>query len=174
MLVRRSLYLASKRTNHLSSHHRRPWLDEESRPIRDSAKAAIIAIHEALTDNRDVKVFTAKGCNVTNMGFYKEQFDDGGQGKIDDIIIETTKVQGEARRQAMPKDYGDCEVAVLITEDCNMHVKANSQVITASQHQISTESSPRISNRNIKPEFSKVRTTGRYTNRKVGYGLSKS
>ncbi|RPB04298.1 hypothetical protein L873DRAFT_1786525 [Choiromyces venosus 120613-1] len=101
-----------------------------------------MAIHEALTDNRDVKIFTAKGCNVTNMGFYKEQFDDGGQYKIDDIIIETTKLWGEAWRQAMPRDYGDCEVAVLITEDCNMRVKANAQVVTTIQHQISRRSSP--------------------------------
>ena len=58
------------------------------RPLR-----TLIAIHEALTDKRDVKVVTAKGSNVANTGFYKEQLDNPGddeQRKIDDIIIETT------------------------------------------------------------------------------------
>ncbi|RPA90854.1 hypothetical protein L873DRAFT_1716341, partial [Choiromyces venosus 120613-1] len=66
-------------------------------PIGDSAKAAMISIHEALTDKRDVKVFTAKERNVTNIGCYKEQLDKHGHGrqrKIDDIIIETTKLRG--------------------------------------------------------------------------------
>ena len=89
----------------------------------------MIAIHETLTDKRDVKVFT-KGSNVTNIGFYKEQFDKPGddeQRKIYDIIIETTKLQGEARRQAITGDYGDYEATALITEDRNMRVKANSE-----------------------------------------------
>ncbi|PWW79037.1 hypothetical protein C7212DRAFT_167186 [Tuber magnatum] len=102
--------------------------------VGDDAKAAMIAIHEALTDKRDVKVVTAKGNNVTSIGFYKEQLEKSGddeQRKIDDIIIETTKLQGEARRQAVPGDYGDYEAAVLITEDRNMRVKANARGVTA-------------------------------------------
>ncbi|RPA94597.1 hypothetical protein L873DRAFT_1700991 [Choiromyces venosus 120613-1] len=84
-------------------------------PVGDSTKAAMIAIHEALTDKRDVKVVTAKGSNVTNIGFYKEQPDKPGddeQRKMDDIIIETTKLQGEAWRQATLGDYGDYEAAI--------------------------------------------------------------
>ena len=106
-------------------------------PVGNVAKAAMIAIHEALTDKRDVKVVTAKRSNMTNIGFCKEQLEsldkpgDDEQRKIDDIIIETTKLQGEARRQAMPGDYGDYEAAVLITEDRNMRVKANARDVTA-------------------------------------------
>ncbi|KAG0639286.1 hypothetical protein HOY80DRAFT_886553 [Tuber brumale] len=103
-------------------------------PVGDEAKAAMIAINEALTDKRDVKVVTAKGSNVTNIGFYKEQLDrlgDDEQRKIDDIIIETTRLQGEARRQAIPGDYGDYEAAVLITEDRGMRVKANARGVAA-------------------------------------------
>ena len=37
----------------------------------------MIAIHKALTDKRDVKVFAGKGSNVT-IGFYKEQLDKPG------------------------------------------------------------------------------------------------
>ena len=109
-------------------------LTNSTGPVGDAAKAAMIAIHEALSDKRDVKVVTAKGSNVTNIGFYKEQLDKPGddeQRKIDDIIIETTKLQGEARRQAVPGDYGDYEAAVLITEDRNMRVKANARGVTA-------------------------------------------
>ncbi|PUU73083.1 hypothetical protein B9Z19DRAFT_1069268 [Tuber borchii] len=109
-------------------------LTNSTGPVGDAAKAAMIAINEALNDKRDVKVVTAKGSNVTNIGFYKEQLDkprDDEQRKIDDIIIETTKLQGEARRQAIPGDYGDYEAAVLITEDRNMRVKANARGVTA-------------------------------------------
>ncbi|KAG0126475.1 hypothetical protein HOY82DRAFT_491739 [Tuber indicum] len=109
-------------------------LTNSTGPVSDAAKAAMIAINEALTDKRDVKVVTAKGSNVTNIGFYKEQLDKPGddeQRKIDDIIIETTKLQGEARRKAIPGDYGDYEAAVLITEDRTMRVKANARGVTA-------------------------------------------
>jgi rRNA-processing protein FCF1 len=109
-------------------------LTNSTGPVGDAAKAAMIAINEALTDERDVKVVTAKGSNVTKSGFYKEQLDKPGddeQRKIDDVIIETTKLQGEARRQAIPGDYGDYEAAVLITEDRNMRVKANARGVTA-------------------------------------------
>ncbi|PUU75592.1 hypothetical protein B9Z19DRAFT_1089973 [Tuber borchii] len=93
-------------------------LTNSTDPVGDSAKAVMIAIKEALNDKRDVKV---------------EQLDKPGddeQSKIDEII-ETTKLQGESRRQAMPGDYGDYEAAVLITEDRNVRVKANARGVTA-------------------------------------------
>ncbi|RPB04309.1 hypothetical protein L873DRAFT_1799813, partial [Choiromyces venosus 120613-1] len=83
----------------------------------------MIAIHEALTDKRDVKVVTAKGRNVNNIGFYKEQPDKPGddkQRKMDDMIIATTKLQGKAWRQAMLGDYGDYEAAIPVQLDCRI------------------------------------------------------
>ncbi|RPA89460.1 hypothetical protein L873DRAFT_1721790, partial [Choiromyces venosus 120613-1] len=47
-------------------------LTKSTGPIRDSAKAAMIGIHEAQTKKRDVSASNAKGRNVTNIGFYKE------------------------------------------------------------------------------------------------------
>ncbi|KAG0132205.1 hypothetical protein HOY82DRAFT_307259 [Tuber indicum] len=44
----------------------------------DAAKVAAIVTDETLTDKRGVNVVTAKGSNVTNIGFYKEQVDKHG------------------------------------------------------------------------------------------------
>lgn len=101
--------------------------------VGDAAKAAIIAINDAVSEKRDVKVVTAKGNNVTNIGFYKEQLERHGEDElrnIDDIIIQTTKQQGVVRRQ-MLGNAGEAEPAVLITEDVNMRVKANARGVTA-------------------------------------------
>lgn len=101
--------------------------------VGDAAKAAIIAINDAVSEKRDVKVVTAKGNNVTNIGFYKEQLERHGEDElrnIDDIIIQTTKQQGVVRRQIMG-NAGEAEPAVLITEDVNMRVKANARGVTA-------------------------------------------
>ncbi|CAZ84833.1 unnamed protein product [Tuber melanosporum] len=46
--------------------------------VGDAAKAAAIATNKALTDKRGVNVVNAKGSNVTNIGFYKEQVDKHG------------------------------------------------------------------------------------------------
>lgn len=76
---------------------------------------------------------TAKGNNVTNIGFYKEQLERHGEDElrnIDDIIIQTTKQQGVVRRQILG-NAGEAEPAVLITEDVNMRVKANARGVTA-------------------------------------------
>lgn len=86
-----------------------------------------------MSEKRDVKVVTAKGNNVTNIGFYKEQLERHGEDElrnIDDIIIQTTKQQGTVRRQ-MLGNAGEAEPAVLITEDVNMRVKANARGVTA-------------------------------------------
>lgn len=86
-----------------------------------------------MSEKRDVKVVTAKGNNVTNIGFYKEQLERHGEDElrnIDDIIIQTTKQQGAVRRQ-MLGNAGEAEPAVLITEDVNMRVKANARGVTA-------------------------------------------
>ncbi|RPA94074.1 hypothetical protein L873DRAFT_1793213 [Choiromyces venosus 120613-1] len=61
-------------------------LTNSTGPVGDSTKAAMVAIHEALTEEKNVKIVIAKGSNMTNMGFYREQLDEG-QGRIDDIII---------------------------------------------------------------------------------------
>lgn len=101
--------------------------------VGDAAKAAIIAINDAVSEKRDVKVVTAKGNNVTNIGFYKEQLERHGEDElrnIDDIIIQTTKQQGVVRRQILG-NAGEAEPAVLITEDVNMRVKANARGVTA-------------------------------------------
>lgn len=101
--------------------------------VGDAAKAAIIAINDAVSEKRDIKVVTAKGNNVTNIGFYKEQLERHGEEElrnIDDIIIQTTKQQGAVRRQALGS-AGEAEPAVLITEDVNMRVKANARGVTA-------------------------------------------
>lgn len=100
--------------------------------VGDEAKAAIIAINDAVSEKRDIKVVTAKGNNVTNIGFYKEQLERHGEDlrNIDDIIIQTTKQQGVVRRQ-MLGNAGEAEPAVLITEDVNMRVKANARGVTA-------------------------------------------
>jgi hypothetical protein len=50
---------------------------------------------------------------------------------LDDIIIGTAKQQGEARRQAIPGNFGDSEPSVLVTEDRGMRVKPNSRGVTA-------------------------------------------
>ncbi|KAG0642781.1 hypothetical protein HOY80DRAFT_1102347 [Tuber brumale] len=73
-----------------------PGSTNRTDPVGDEAKVAMIAINEALTDKRDVKVVTAKGSNVGNI---------------------VTLASGETRRQAIPGDYGGYEAAVLITED---------------------------------------------------------
>lgn len=86
-----------------------------------------------MSEKRDVKVVTAKGNNVTNIGFYKEQLERHGEDElrnIDDIIIQTTKQQGAVRRQILG-NAGEAEPAVLITEDVNMRVKANARGVTA-------------------------------------------
>lgn len=101
--------------------------------VRDTANAAIKIINDYLSEKKDIKVVTAKGNNVTNIGFYKEQLEKHGEVEIrniDDIIIQTTKQQGEVRRQ-MLGDAGEAEPAVLITEDRNMRVKANARGVTA-------------------------------------------
>lgn len=108
-------------------------LTNNSGTVGDAAKAAIIAINEAVSEKRDIKVVTAKGNNVTNIGFYKEQLERHGEDElrnIDDIIIQTTKQQGVVRRQLLG-NAGEAEPAVLITEDVNMRVKANARGVTA-------------------------------------------
>ncbi|RPA98981.1 hypothetical protein L873DRAFT_1789914 [Choiromyces venosus 120613-1] len=50
-------------------------LTNSTGPVGDSTKAAMVAIHEALTEERNVKIVTAKGSNMTNMDFYREQLD---------------------------------------------------------------------------------------------------
>jgi len=75
-------------------------LTNSTGPVGDAAKVAMIAIHEALSHKKDVKVVPTKGSNVTNIGFYKDQLDNPGDYEWREIdgIIEDTKPQGEARR----------------------------------------------------------------------------
>jgi hypothetical protein len=122
-------------------------LAKNSGTVQKAASSAIILISDYLNEKKDIKVITSKGNNVTYTGFYKEQL--GGAEdirNIDDIIIQTTKQQGDIRRQAL-KEAGDAEPAVLITEDRNMRVKANARGVTA----IAASALMRI----LSPEWSK-------------------
>lgn len=122
-------------------------LAKNSGTVQKAASSAILLINEYLSEKKDIKVITSKGNNVTYTGFYKEQL--GGAEdirNIDDIIIQTTKQQGEIRRQTL-KEAGDAEPAVLITEDRNMRVKANARGVTA----IAASALMRI----LSPEWSK-------------------
>lgn len=96
------------------------------------------AINKVVGQTKDVRVITAKGSDVTKLGFFREKLesdDDDESRNIDDIIIKTTKNHGEARRQvfksAGKSDFGNAEPAILLTEDANMRVKANALGIPA-------------------------------------------
>jgi predicted ribonuclease YlaK len=106
--------------------------------LGDSAKSAMIAINKAIAERKDVKIVTAKGNDVTKIGFFREKLerieDDDETRNIDDIIIRTTRQQAQSRRQAFAEKgvigYGS-EPAILLTEDTNMRVKANARGVPA-------------------------------------------
>ncbi|KAL7274419.1 hypothetical protein RUND412_002677 [Rhizina undulata] len=99
--------------------------------VGDNAREALKVISSAVDEKRNLKVVTAKGNNVTTVGFYKEQLNNNGtedHSNIDDVVIQVTKQQGEAKIQLS----GARGVpAVLITEDRNMRVKARARGVTA-------------------------------------------
>jgi rRNA-processing protein FCF1 len=116
----------------------------------------MIAINKALADRRDVKIITAKGSDVTKVGFYREKLErdeDDETRNIDDIIIRATKNQADARRQMFGEaGMGDAQPAILLTEDTNMRVKANARGVPAISTtnlkrylvQLGTRMSPRL------------------------------
>jgi len=110
-------------------------LGNNLRAVSDSAKSAMIAINKALADHRDVRIITAKGSDVTKVGFYREKLErdeDDETRNIDDIIIRTTRNQADARRQIFGEaDMGNAQPAILLTEDTNMRVKANARGVPA-------------------------------------------
>ncbi|KAI5777653.1 hypothetical protein EDC01DRAFT_635571 [Geopyxis carbonaria] len=107
-------------------------LGNNSGPVGDSAKSAMIAINKAITEKKDVKIITAKGNDLTKVGFFREKLerDEEDIRNIDDVIIRTTKLQAELRSQTLPP-AGNAESAILLTEDTNMRVKANARGVPA-------------------------------------------
>jgi hypothetical protein len=111
-------------------------LGKNAGSLGDSAKSAMIAINKAIADRKDVKIITARGNDLTKVGFFKEKLekDDDETRNIDDVIIRTTEEQAQLRRQAFTQrgitGY-DAETAILLTEDTNMRVKANARRVPA-------------------------------------------
>jgi rRNA-processing protein FCF1 len=103
--------------------------------VGDAAKSALITISKSVADQKDVKIITAKGSDVTKVGFFREKLErdeDDESRNIDDIIIRTTRQQAEARRKTLTlEDSSVAEPAILLTEDTNMRVKANARGVTA-------------------------------------------
>lgn len=96
----------------------------------NAAKAAIIAINDAVNEKKDVTVVAANGNIAMNIGFEnlrKNAMDESS--KINDII-QTTIHQGVVRR-GMLGNAGETEAAVLITEDVSMRAKAYERGVTA-------------------------------------------
>ena len=79
--------------------------------------------------------------NVTNMGtnvgFYKEKLEEYSEGtdmSIDDVIIGITEAQGKIRAEMMranSSDTGTAQPSVLVTDDRNMRVKATVKRVPA-------------------------------------------
>ncbi|KAA8907426.1 hypothetical protein FN846DRAFT_946959 [Sphaerosporella brunnea] len=101
--------------------------------LGDSAKSAMIAINKVIAERKDVRIITAKGSDVTKAGFYKEKLADHDEEtrNLDDVIIRTTKLQADARREVFGDRTYTAEPAVLLTEDTNMRVKANARGVPA-------------------------------------------
>lgn len=111
-------------------------LNNSQGPAGELSKAAIAAIQEAVSAKQDVRVITAKGNNVTNIGFFKERLDKYNEDEmnIDDVIISITEQQGKVRAETMRANGtnpGQAQPAILITEDRNMRVKANARGVPA-------------------------------------------
>ena len=109
--------------------------------VGTAASNAITAIHTSINAKMDLRIITAKGSNVTNMGtnmgFYKEKLEEYSEGadmSIDDVIIAITEAQGKLRAEMMRAnghDAGTAQPAVLVTDDRNMRVKATVKQVPA-------------------------------------------
>ncbi|RPB22750.1 hypothetical protein L211DRAFT_869220 [Terfezia boudieri ATCC MYA-4762] len=107
--------------------------------VGSAASNAISAIQASIVAKKDLRIITAKGSNVTNMGmgFYREKLEDHYEGadmSIDDVIIAITEAQGKLRVEMMRangNDAGTAQPAVLVTDDRNMRVKATAKQIPA-------------------------------------------
>ena len=109
--------------------------------VGSAASNAIATIQASIIAKKDLRIITAKGSNVTNMGtnmgFYKEKLEEyyeGADMSIDDVIIAITEAQGKLRAEMMRangNDAGTAQPAVLVTDDRNMRVKATAKQVPA-------------------------------------------
>lgn len=112
-----------------------------SATMAPAARDAIAAIQASINGKKNVRIITAKGNNVTNMGtnmgFYKEkleEYPEGADMKIDDVIISITESQGKLRAEMLhtiPNVPGTAQPAVLVTDDRNMRVKSTAKHVPA-------------------------------------------
>jgi hypothetical protein len=96
----------------------------------------MISIKRAIADQKDVKILTSQNSDVSRTGFYKEQVQEQENvTNMDDVIILVASNQLKLRREAWAEkgvtDFEGAELAILLTEDTNMRVKAKAQQIEA-------------------------------------------
>ncbi|KAF2456476.1 hypothetical protein BDY21DRAFT_287627 [Lineolata rhizophorae] len=97
-----------------------------------AAEKAIETISLARNQRMNIRILTAKGNDITNQGFYKEQIEESERGtrrKLDEVIIDITRQQSDIsnRSTAMQNQRAmqeGAKPAVLVTEDQLMRVKA--------------------------------------------------
>ncbi|KAF8545284.1 hypothetical protein BDD12DRAFT_785789 [Trichophaea hybrida] len=99
--------------------------------VGDSARSALYAIKQAIAGRKNIRIITANNSDVTKAGFFREMLErdeDDEARDIDDIIICMTRQQSESRRQEFAEiGFNGAELAILLTEDTNMRVKANAR-----------------------------------------------
>lgn len=104
--------------------------------VGHSAREAIATIQEAIAAKVDLKIITAKGNNITHIGFYKERLDEYKEDEkvMDDVIIDICQQQGKQRAEMMQangEELGLAQPSVLVTDDMNMRVKATVNKVAA-------------------------------------------
>ncbi|KAI5812384.1 hypothetical protein BZA77DRAFT_390754 [Pyronema omphalodes] len=111
-------------------------LSTKTGSVGDSCRSAMISIKRAIADHKDVKILTAQNSDLSRTGFYKEQVQEQENvTNMDDVIILVASNQLKLRREAWAvkgvTDFEGAELAILLTEDTNMRVKAKAQQIEA-------------------------------------------
>ncbi|KAI9812741.1 MAG: hypothetical protein M1827_004497 [Pycnora praestabilis] len=116
-------------------------LSSNTGPVSGAAEKALSTVREAVAHGKKLRIVTARGSDITSQGFYKEQiasYESDGHKNLDDIIIQTTKSQGDRLRKAVCSTSGEPEVthegaraAVLVTEDRALRVKAGAYGVAA-------------------------------------------